>query len=361
MKSPYTHHEKYRSEWSMNVAIACDITPACVKIVFYDLSLSRRVSRSVAVHAGITAENAAAELAKHIFMAMREYAIPSSAVTKIGCCAPLHLSAAIEEELSPTDMFLRPDVEITVLPFVSAYSGGRFAAMLATLPMREGTLAIELGSTLNMAYFTEGHLETASVQLAGAFDASALEDGIPCEFGSIDEVYRDESGTVCYCVQGDEDSRGISAVAALDVISMMLDSGIIDEDGTLTDRDMFYIGEDYYITQKDVRAFQQDKAKASAAITCFLNRYPAPSEVYLTGDVTAGKGIEQLKRLGVLTPELAAKAHFSPVSAEQGVISCLEDALKFGMLERLINTAEDVSGEILDGFDDLYITNLSFS
>ncbi len=360
MISPYTNHEKYRSEWSMNIAIACDITPACVRIVFYDLSLSRRIARSVAMLAGITSDNAAAELAKHIFVAMRENNIPSSAVNKIGCAAPLDIASAIEEELSPTDMFLRPDVEITVLPFVSIYAGGRFAAMLATVPMREGTFVAELGSILNMAYYTEGRLELASMQLAGAFDGSGLEDGIPCEFGAIDEVYRDDSKTVCYCVVGDEDSCGVSATAALDGVCLMLESGILDEDGIMTDRDLFYIGEDFYISQKDVRAVQQDKARASAAIACFLSRFSAPREVYLTGDVTARKGVERLTELGVLTHELAEKAHFSPVSVEQGVIRCLENKLNLLQLERIINTAVDVSSEILNGFDDLYITNLSF-
>ncbi len=361
MKSPYTHHEKYRSEWSMNVAIACDVTPACVKIVFHDLSLSRRIARSVAVHAGINTDNAAAELAKHIFTAMREHGIPSSAVVKIGCCAPLDIASAVEEELSPTDMFLRPDVDICVMPFVSAYAGGRFAAVLTTVPMWEGTLIVELGATLNLAYYTQSHLEIASVPLAGAFDGSALEDGIPCEFGAIDEVYRDESGTVCYCVMGDEDSRGIAPTAALDGVQLMLESGILDEDGTMTDRDLFYIGEDYYISQKDVRAVQQDKAKAAAAITSFLNRFEAPREVYITGDVTACKGVERLAQLGVLPRELADKAHFSPVSAEQGVIKCLEDETMLVWLNRHISNAVDVSAELFEGFDDLYITNLSFS
>ncbi len=360
MTSSYLHHEKYRSEYSMDIAIACDITPTCIRAVFYDIQLSRRVARSVNVFAGITAENAAAELAKLIFISMREYAIPASAVTRIGVCAPMDISAAIEEELSPTDMFLRPDVEISVLPFVSAYSDGRFAAMLATVPMREGTFVVQLGSTLNLAYYTGGRAEIASVSLTGAFDGSALSDGIPYEFGAIDEVSRDDSGTICYCVVGDEDSCGVSASAALDGICLMLDDGIIDEDGIMTDRDQLYIGEDYCLLQSDVRAVQSDKAKTAAAIACFLKRYPAPREVFMTGDATACRGIERLTKLGAIPQALADKSHFSPYSAEQGVIMCITDEDRYSELYSLIAAAADVSQEILDGFDDLYITNLSF-
>ncbi len=360
MTSSYYHHEKYRSEYSMDIAVACDITPSCIRAVFYDRSLARRVARSVYVIADITAENAAAELAKLIFIAMREHGIPSSAITAIGCCAPIDISTAIEEELSPTDMFLRPDVEITVLPFVSAYADGRFAAMLATVPMSEGTFIADFGSTLNLAYYTGGKLEIASFALAGAFDGSAFEDGIACEFGAIDEVSGEDNGTICYIVSGDQDSCGIAASAALDGVKIMIDRGILDEDGIMTDRDLFYIGEDFYITQKDVRAVQSDKARAAAAIECFLKRYPAPVEVFLTGDVTVNNGVQRLADLGVLPAELAKKAHSSPVSAEQGVIMYLSESGKTDALNGLISAAADVSADILDGFDDLYITNLSF-
>lgn len=361
MTSSYYHHEKYRSEYSMDIAVACDITPSCIRAVFYDRSLSRRVARSVSVFAGVTAENAAAELVKFVFIAMREHGIPSSAITSIGCCAPIDIASAVEEELSPTDMFLRPDVEITVLPFVSAYADGRFAATLVTVPMQDGTFIADFGSTLNMAYYTGGKLEIASFVLAGAFDGSAFEDGIPCEFGAIDELSCEDNSTICYTVSGDQDSCGVAASAALDGVKIMLDRGIIDEDGIMTDRDLFYIGEDYYISQKDVRAVQSDKAKAAAAISCFLRRYAPPTEVFLTGDVTANRGVQRLAELGIMSSELVEKAHFSPIFAEQGVIICLSDSSKYEALNKLINAAADVSNDILDGFDDLYITNLSFS
>ncbi len=360
MTSSYLHHEKIRSEYSMDIAIACDVTPTCVRLVFYDRQLSRRIARSVAVFAGITAENASAELARLIFMSMREHAIPSSAVTSIGICAPILISAAIEEELSPTDMFLRPDVEISVMPFVSAYADGRFAAMLATVPMTEGTFVAQFGAALNLAYYTGGRAEIASVSLSGAFDASVLSEGIPYEFGAIDEMSRDESGTICYCVVGDENGCGVSASAALDGICLMVDEGILDEDGIMTDRDQLYIGEDHCLLQKDVRAFQTDKARAAAAIACFLKRYPAPVSVYLSGDVTACNGVQKLAKLRVLPQELADKAQFSPFSAEQGIIDCLCDEDLSDALGALITDAADVSQDILADFDDLYITNLSF-
>lgn len=354
------HHEKYHDDHSRSLVLACELSEHVITAAYYDLSLSRMTARSVAVVEGLTAEEAAAELSKFIFMTMREYGISAQCLQKIGVCAPIGVSGAIEEQLDPTDIFLRPDTEIIVIPFVSARTDGRTAAFLASVPFEEGTLAVRLAKSLDLAYFAGGKLFIASMPLIGAFDSSALESGMPCEYGAIDEVSREDNGTVCYSVIGDSDSEGIAASAAVDVVRIMRDTGILDEDGIMTDRDQFYIGEDYYISQKDVRAVQSDKASLAAALECMLKRYGAPKKLYLSGEVLASKGMQSLTELGVFPDGMAQNAVFSRNASESGVLSCLEDAQKLEALERLIYFAEDVTEDILTDFDDIYISKLQF-
>lgn len=360
MTQPFVHHEKYRDEYSRSVVLACEISKNLITVAFYDITMSAMVARSVAFTEDIAPENAAAELSKLVFLAMREYGIPASALQKIGVCAPLHIAAEVEEQLDPTDMFLRPDTDIVVLPFVSAYADSTFAAFLATINFTEGTLAVQLGKTLNLAFCAGGALKLASIPLMGAFDGSALESGMRCEFGAIDEVSREDNGTVSYCVTGDCDSMGIAPSAAFDVVGIMLERGILDEDGIMTDRDQFYIGEDYYISQRDIRAIQSDKAKLAAAIRCFLAQCGEPNEVYLTGEVLACNGFRRLVELGAIPTELESKAKFSRNASESGVIAVMEHDEVSAALERLINAAEDITDSILPEFDDMYISNLSF-
>lgn len=360
MTQPYVHHEKYRSEHSRSLVLACELSCDLITAAYYDTALSQMVARSVAFTEGITPENAASELSKLVFLSMREYGIPAASLQKIGVCAPIHIAAEVEEQLDPTDMFLRPDTEVVVLPFVSAYADSSFAAFLASVSFSEGTLAAHIGKTLNLAFYTEGALKLASIPLSGSFDGSALESGMRCEFGAIDTVSREENGTVSYCVSGDCDSMGIAPSAALDVVRIMLDTGILDEDGIMTDRDMFYIGEDYYISQKDVRAIQSDKARLAAAFSSFIAKYGEPADVYLTGEVLACNGLKRLAELGSVPEELALKSKFSRNAAESGMIAVLEDNNALGALEQLISSAEDITDSILPEFDDMYISNLSF-
>lgn len=355
------HHEKYRGEFSSSVAIACDLTYTRAAAAFYDVVLQRIVARSVIPLGEFNADNAAAEVARLVFMSMRQHGIPAACVAGIGCAAPHDLADALEEELSPTDMFLRPDTHITVLPFVSMYADSRFAAMLAAVPMKKGTLAVDFGSVLNMAYHDGEQLRLASVGLSGAFDGRGISSGMTAEFGAIDEVSRDStSRQLCYSVVGDGDAFGIAPSAVLDSISIMLSEGIIDADGIMTDRDMFFLGEDHYITQGDVRAVQADKARSAAALECFVKLCGAPAEVYFGGEVLAINGFKRLQELGAISAELAKNAQYCRSYAEQGIFNCFTSGNKLSELESAIMNAVDVTNDIYDGFDDLYITNLSF-
>ena len=354
------HHEKYRDEFSMSVVAACDITETFAAVSFHDRQLDRCIARSVIPQGQFTAENAAAELAKLIFMAMRAHNIPVQAVTSIGCAACFSLESALEEELAPSDMFLRPDPPIIVIPFVGMNADSRFAAMLATVPSEKGTLAISLGKTLNLAYHNGEKLLLANVELTGAFDGSAIESGMACELGAIDELQREEDKTLCSCVVGDGDACGIAPSAVLDGVAIMVSEGIIDEDGIMTDRDMFYLGEDHYITQSDVRAVQSDKAKTCAALSCFLKKCDGVEKVYIGGNAVAREGLRRLVELRVIPESLAKNSVADRSFTELGTYKAAADSETLAALEQLIYYAEDITNDIYDGFDDLYIENLAF-
>ncbi len=360
MSRSLIHHEKYRDEFSMTVAVACNISRDSITILYHDISLDRSVARSVAVNADINTENVCVELSKFIFHSMREYGIPSSAVKKIGCAAPMDISDVLEDALDPTDMFLSPDTEIAVLPFLSMYADGRYTAGLIPVLDKDDIVIADIGRTLNLSYKKDKSFITLSVPLAGAFDGSGIESGVPCEFGAIDEVHREADRMLCYSVIGDSDSVGIGAPAVLDAVSVMLSEGIIDPDGIMTDRDLFYIGEDYYISQKDVRAVQSDKAKVSSALECFFKRTGDVAEIFFTGEIFAGSGMKRLSELGVISESIANRVKFARSTAEQGIISYICDEQSQSKILDLICSAEDITATVIGDIEDLYITNLSF-
>lgn len=357
LKNPQLSREKYRTERSSELCAAVDITPYRISVVFYDLALSRRYARTSLCGEHITCDNVASQLSRLFSLSGKEYGIPASALKKIGFAAPVHLSCFIEEKLSPVELYLRPETELFVMPYISAEISGRFTASLLALPDGD-CLAADFADKLYIAQVKDGVPRCAAFPLAGAFDGTALEGGMSAERGAIDEVKRESEGALCYGVVGDSESVGIAPSGAFSAASLMLGEGIIDSDGIMTDRDLLYIGEDFFISQSDVRAIQTDRARCEAAFEVFCGEDSVPK--YLSGDVFAANGARALLKLRAL-PEEFSKAGFAGNSVEQGIIRCLESEDELSRALTFAMTAEDVTEQYLQRFHEISVEKYSFS
>lgn len=94
-------------------------------------ALERRFARAVTFGITLTNENAVEVVSALIVRLLREGAVPGNAVKRLGFAAPADITMAVEELLSPSDIFLPPDIEITILPMLSGGAGGDFTAVLA--------------------------------------------------------------------------------------------------------------------------------------------------------------------------------------------------------------------------------------
>ena len=359
LTQPHVFSEKLRPERSGRLAAACDIASRSIGIVFYDLELRRRYARSVLVGETVTPLTAERQLGRLLLTAQRELSIPASAIETVGAAASVAASAALEG-LSAAELYLNPQTEIHIIPYISAGIGGRFTASLLTLP-RSGFVAADVGGDICLAACSEdGGIVCAAFPLTGAFDGAALEGGMTGERGAIDAVRRESDGTLCYGVAGDCDGIGISPCGAVCAAEIMLTQGIIDADGILTDRDIFTIGEDIFISQADVRFIQADKARCRAALELFCERAGARGGLYVSGEPFAcADGPRAMLRLGAL-PDSFGGAGFCRSSAEQGIISFLESERSRTLAQEIVSKAQDITQSLIADFDELYINNLLF-
>lgn len=350
-------HEKYRAERSAELALACDMTACSISVVYYDLALERRYARSVVFGTELTAQNAANELARLVITSMREYSIKPAAVKRAGIAAPVHFETVLEQALKPAALGLTDICELMFVPYISAGISGRFTASLLTLPEDDDWAAADFGRSLCIAHKTGGELHCAAFTLLGAFDGSALESGMPAENGAIDMVRQDPDGTRAYEVVGDCESIGVSPCGALMSVMEMKRAGVLDEDGIMTDRDLYYIGEDYFVSQSDVRAIQTDKAFAAAAFELLPQ---TDGKVFFSGEpFSAAGGFRTLLELGAI-PERFGGAAFCRNSTEQGIIAYLEDESVRERAAELVRSAKVFSSENLLKYDKDYLNNLNF-
>lgn len=350
-------HEKYRAERSAELALACDMTACSISVVYYDLALERRYARSVVFGTELTAQNAANELARLVVTSLREYSIKPAAVKRVGIAAPVHFETVLEQALKPAALGIGEKCELMFVPYISAGISGRFTASLLTLPEDDDWAAADFGRSLCIAHKTGGELHCAAFTLLGAFDGSALESGMPAENGAIDMVRQDPDGTRAYEVVGDRESIGVSPCGALMSVMEMKRAGVLDEDGIMTDRDLYYIGEDYFVSQSDVRAIQTDKAFAAAAFELLPQ---TDGKVFFSGEpFSAAGGFRALLELGAI-PERFGGAAFCRNSTEQGIIAYLEDESVRERAAELVRSAKVFSSENLLKYDKDYLNNLNF-
>lgn len=352
---PLISSEKFRSERSSELLIACDVTYNSIAVVFYDKAMKHDYARISLVGEEIPATAAVEKLTRLVVTAMREFSISASCIEKVGIAAPVHVEQVMEQELTPSDMYLNPDTELLFVPFISAGISGRFTASLLTVT--EGDfIAADVGRTVCIAENSSGKIRCASFPLVGAFDGSDLEVGMPAENGAVEALRREADGTVAYEVVGDGEGKGVSPCAAVMAAAVMMDCGILDSDGIMTDRDMFFVGEDIFVSQKDVRALQTDKARTAAALELF----PEKTSAFFSGEPFARpEGFRDMLRIGAV-PEKFSGASFCRNSAERGIILFLESEECRKRAFSLASAACDITEEIYHTYHENYLNYLNF-
>lgn len=344
--------EKFRSERSDSMALAVDISNSLMTAVAYDLSLKRRFARASLFGTEFKPSNVCEHLTRLITSAMRAFGLRSADVRSVGIAASFPVAGILGDELTASDLFLRPDTEISCVPYISAAVGGRLTASLLTLPDGD-CLAADFGKKLCVAERRGEQIRCAAFQLAGAFDGSGYESGMPPENGAIDFVRCESDGSLVYEVVGDCDSIGVSPCGAAASVSIMLDKNAVDSDGIMVDRDLFAIGEDYFVSQNDVRVFQSDKSSAAAA----LGLFPEAKRAFLSGEIFASeKGLRLMTELGAVPRSLSAA--FCRNSVEQGIIMFLESEEVRDKADKIARNSLDITSELLPEFDKSYYDHL---
>ncbi len=351
-------HEKYRGERSGELCAVCDIHGGSVTLVLYDRKLSRRYARAVCVCPGLSPANAAGKVCELVSYSMRELSVEKSEVIFFAAAAPFSVSLTLEGELLRECPEFFSDIEIFVSPFISHAVDGRFTAMLMAVPDSD-FLAADLSGTLSIGRVIGDKAVCAGFLANGAFDASALVCGMPPERGAVYELKREKDGGICYGVYADAPGMGVSAAAAFQAVRIMREIGCLDEDGIMTDRDMFFIGEEQFVTQNDVRVIQADKALSAAAFSTFMRETGKPPAAYLSGDALTRGGFSAMLELRAV-PECLKGAGYCQNSVIEGLIRCSADSAVRARAERIADGANDISERLRPDFEVVYLKNIRF-
>ena len=270
-----------------------------------------------------------------------------------------------------------------VLPAISAFVGADIVAgLLATAPdPADGpVLLLDLGTNGELALVTTEGVLAASAAAGPALEGAGIESGMRAEPGAIERAWLEDGDLVIATIGGFQ-PVGICGSGALDMVAVMLDSGVLDASGRVLDdvhgaigwrvfeRDKvraFVVDPDagIVITQKDVRQLQLAKGAVRTAIDSLL------AEAGLVpGDVTrvlvaGGFGLHAdgrtLARLGMIPAEWSDRLEFVGNTAKEGARLALVSSSARRRAEELASTVRTLSLASHPDFQRRYIASLDF-
>lgn len=233
-----------------------------------------------------------------------------------------------------------PDsVDVIVPQAPSAFIGSDVTAGMIATALAERvtpTLYIDLGTNGEIVLAARGQLLAASTAAGPALEGASIECGMRAETGAIEQVSFAD-GALTLGVIGEREPAGICGSGLLDLIAVLLDTGLIDATGRLLDpvghplrmritehngSRAFLVSDGILLTQQDVRQVQLAVGAVRTGIELLLAEAALAPSAIVTVVVAGGFGYHvraaSLVRLGLLPPVWLDRVDFAGNTALAG-------------------------------------------
>lgn len=280
---------------------------------------------------------------------------------------------------------LIPETPVYILPVLSAFLGGDLIGGLAlchTNGVRRNAFFIDLGTNAELFLMDRaGQVYATSCAMGPALEGINITWGMTAEDGAITHVMQ-EPGGLFYEVMGGIRPSGISGTGLIDLISLLLEKGIIEESGVFalpagmnlpspldfgeTDgvREL-RIQDDITLTQVDIRTVQLAKGASLAASELLLKEARCSTDdienVFIAGAFGEHLDMEHFSRLGFIPEFKNAHSRFLGNTSLQAAQMTCRDARFLENATRLRDRTRELVLANHPGFQDTFIRALSFS
>ncbi len=162
-----------------------------------------------------------------------------------------------------------PNAEFLIVPDISGYVGADTLGCVLSTQMYEKetvTLMVDIGTNGEMVLGNQHRMIACSTAAGPALEGANIRFGMRGSVGAIDHVTW-ENGQPKVHVIGETKAKGICGSGLIDAVARMLEHGIINYRGRIQTPDRtFYLTEDIYLTQDDIRQVQLAKGAIAAGI-----------------------------------------------------------------------------------------------
>lgn len=270
--------------------------------------------------------------------------------------------------------FVNETCQLIVPPLIQGYVGSdTLGCILATgIADKKGTYAImDIGTNGEMVLSCDGRIRVCSTAAGPAFEGASIAQGMRAEKGAIyavslfeHELDHELKRKFDIRVIGDGQPRGICGSGLLDVISVFLELGWIDETGLMKERKIALDEEGKVsLWQEDVRQFQLAKAAIQAGFSLLLEANGVSLEqldkIYIAGAFGSGLNVEHAKRCGLFPDVETDKFEYIENGSLTGGILILQNEECMKRSREQVQRMEHLELANLDEFRERFIQDMN--
>jgi len=281
---------------------------------------------------------------------------------------------------------INPRGLLSCVPGVSSYVGGDTTAGVLSSGIYlkdELCILIDIGTNGEIVLGNKDFLVACAASAGPAFEGSGVTSGMRASSGAIQKVNINKTDfNVKYSVIGDKNPRGICGSGYIDLLSSMLETGIIDKGGKIkaegsrirqTDTGREFVVcfkeeadslSDIVINEADIENLKRSKAAIYSATAILVKhlglQFSGISKIFIAGGFGTYLDIEKAIRIGLLPDLERSKFVFIGNSALAGASQILLSNQAMVMANTLASRITYFELSVDPGYMDEYSQALFF-
>lgn len=270
-------------------------------------------------------------------------------------------------------------------PIISSYVGADITSgiLASQLHNKKGAvLFVDIGTNGEMVLSVDGRLTAASTAAGPAFEGMNITYGMRAGIGAIEFFNINDDKSIDVKVIGNEKVKGICGSGLLDIVGELAANGLLDKNGRFKEpqdesdplkerfqniggKTVFYITDEVYISQKDVRQVQLAKGAVRAGIEFLLKECNLEAKdvekVLVAGSFGYHLRAKSLINLGLFPAELEERLEFIGNTSKAGGHAFLVNKSYRSEMEKLVSGVDVIELSRFKDFDRVFVNCLGFN
>ena len=283
------------------------------------------------------------------------------------------------EDIESKEIGIKANKEaiVSIIPSASSYVGGDIVSgiMASNFQDKKQAIFIDIGTNGELAALSKGKIIATSTAAGPALEGMNIECGCRAQSGAIEAFDIDEEYNITYNTIGNSEAIGICGSGLIDIAGALVKMNVLMKSGrwnkTLDNRiadrlvdKKFYITDNIYISQKDIRQIQLAKGAIAAGIVVMLKEIGVGIEdismAYIAGAFGYHINPENIKNIGLIPKGFNGDIKFLGNTSLEGARLALinKDCLKkvYSIKENMLV----LELSLKENFQEIFVDQLNF-